>query len=259
MDYQTNYTENPVAERNMYDSAGRLAKARKIVAVLEDCPGGLADKSVLDVSCSTGIMARHLAGYFREVVGIDIDEAAVRHAKSEPALPNVEYHVMDALNTRFEDGRFDVVICNQMYEHVPDAQALLDEIHRVLAPGGTCYFGATNRLKIIETHYGRIPFLSWLPKPLANRYLRLLGRGDVYYENLHTYWTLKRLCARFDIEDYTRRVVAEPERYAASDMLADGSVGQRAALALLSVAPWLSPGYIWLLRKPATGAEAGGD
>ncbi len=58
---------------------------------------------------------------------------------------------MDALDTVFEDNKFHVVICNQMYEHVPDPERLMNEIFRILTPGGICYFGAINRLKIIET------------------------------------------------------------------------------------------------------------
>lgn len=250
MEYQNDYTDNPVAKRNMYDEAGREAKAQKIVAILDDHCDDIASLSVLDVSCSTGIMARFLSRYFDRVTGIDIDSSAVEFARSSNDRRNVEFHVMDALHTDFPDNSFSVVVCNQMYEHVPDAGQLLDEIHRVLVPGGVCYFGATNRLKIIETHYGRLPFLSYLPKPLANLYLRILGRGTRYYENLYTYWTLKRLCRNFDIADYTRKVVRDPEKFCVADMIGPGSARQQIALALLRLAYWLSPGYIWLLKKP---------
>jgi 2-polyprenyl-3-methyl-5-hydroxy-6-metoxy-1,4-benzoquinol methylase len=250
VEYQSNYTENPVAKRNMYDEQAREAKAQKIVAVLDHACGNLSSLSILDVSCSTGIISRFFSHYFRKVVGIDIDEGAVAFAKASHTGTNLEFHVMDALHTRFPDASFDVVVCNQMYEHVPDAQQLLLEIRRVLVPGGVCYFGATNRLKVIETHYGRIPFLSYLPKPLAHVYLRVLGRGSHYYENLHTYWTLKKLCSNFQIMDYTAEVIRNPERFYASGMVAAGSAQQRLALMVLKFAYWLSPGYIWLLRKP---------
>jgi ubiquinone/menaquinone biosynthesis C-methylase UbiE len=253
--YQKNYTENPVAKENMYDEEGREAKAHKIVAVLEDHCDDIAALSLLDVSCSTGIMSRFLAGHFASVTGIDIDEGAIEFARTSNDLQNVDYHVMDALHTSFPDNTFDIVICNQMYEHVPDAAQLLNEIRRILVPGGMCYFGATNRLKVIETHYGRLPFLSYLPKPLANLYLRVLGRGDYYYENLYTYWTLKRLCSDFDVTDYTEKVVRQPEQFGVADMVAPGSAAQRLALTLLRFAYWLSPGYIWLLEKPAADAE----
>ncbi len=252
-EYQENYTDNPVARENMYDQEGRGAKADKVIAVLDDYLDGLSALSFLDVSCSTGLMTRRFAPHFAKVTGIDIDEGAVAFARENNDLPNVEYHVMDALHTTFPDNSFDVVVCNQMYEHVPDAEQLLREIRRVLMPGGVCYFGATNRLKVIETHYGRIPFLSYLPKPLANAYLKILRRGDRYYENLYTYWTLKKLCSDFDIADYTEAVVRQPERFRAVDTVVPGSSQQKLALRLLRSAYWLSPGYIWLLRKPLAG------
>ena len=200
-------------------------------------------------------MSQFLSRHFAKVTGIDIDEGAISFARANNDQLNIDFQLMDALHTDFPDDSFDVVICNQMYEHVPDAVQLLNEIRRILVPGGVCYFGATNRLKVIETHYGRLPFLSYLPKPLANLYLRVLGRGDHYYENLYTYWSLKRLCSDFNVTDYTEKVIRQPEQFGVANMVESGSAQQRMALALLRFAYWLSPGYIWLLEKPATGGE----
>lgn len=251
MDYQENYTENPVARQHMYDAKMREAKALKIIKVLDDHCDDISSLSLLDISCSTGIISRLFAGHFAKVTGIDIDGEAVAYARTHNDVENLDFHVMDALDTTFPSNSFDVIVCNQMYEHVPDAKQMLAEIRRLLVPGGVCYFGATNRLKVIETHYGRLPFLSYLPKKLANLYLRVLGKGDYYYENLYTYWTLKKLCGDFRIVDYTTSVVRNPDRFAASDMVENGSTQQKLALLMLSVAYWLSPGYIWLLEKPA--------
>lgn len=256
MEYQKNFTANPVAESSMYDEEGRRAKAEKIVAIVKDYYGDIKPLSVLDVSCSTGIISRYLSSHFRIVTGIDIDEAAVAFAKENSIATNLKFHVMDALNTSFANNEFDIVVCNQMYEHVPDAKALLDEIRRVLVPGGVCYFGATNRLKVIETHYGRLPFLSYFSKPFANLYLRLLGRGRYYYENLYSYWALKRLCKDFDLIDYTIKVVMHPDRFGVTDMLEPGSLRQRLAVVLLKYAYWFSPGYIWILKKSEIESDA---
>jgi len=250
MKYQYHYTTNYVAKGHMYDEKERTQKAEKIIAVLSDYLGETNTLSILDVSCSTGIMCGALASRFAKVFGIDIDAEAVAHARSQNNSENVEFHVMDALNTSFPEGSFNVVICNQMYEHVPDARQLLREIYRVLAPGGVCYFGATNRLKIVETHYGRLPFLSYLPKPLAHLYLRILRRGKFYYETLHTGTTLKRLCSDFERIDYTQKVVMDPVKFMATDVVSSGTIAQWGALAMLKFAYWAFPGYIWLLKKP---------
>lgn len=257
MQYQSHYTKNPVAREKMYDEQIRSEKAEKMISVIRDYLGGTENLSVLDISCSTGIISRYLSRNFGRVSGIDIDESAVAFAVSNSSEKNLEFHVMDALNTSFPDNSFDVVICNQMYEHVPDAQILLNEIYRILVPGGICYFGATNRLKVIETHYGNLPFLSYLPKSLSNLYLRISGRGKYYYENLYTHRSLKKICRNFHIVDYTAKVVSRPEDFAAGGMIVSGSFQQRIALFILRYLYWLSPGYIWLLIKPGQETRSG--
>ncbi|MDY6993385.1 MAG: class I SAM-dependent methyltransferase [Pseudomonadota bacterium] len=248
--YQYDYTENTVAQRTMYDPAGRQQKANKIIAVLQDYWGQLDQLSLLDLSCSTGMLTQAFSPVFKKVYGIDIDQKAVEFAQNNYHDDNIEFQLMDALYTRFPDNTFNVIICNQMYEHVPDPPKLMAEIYRLLLPGGVCYFSATSRFKVIETHYGRIPFLSYLPKPLAHRYLRVLGKGDYYYETLYTYWGLKQLVVDFELIDYTLKVIAEPQRFHLTDMLSSHSVKQQLALVLLKTAYAFGPGYIWLLKKP---------
>ncbi|MDZ4316367.1 MAG: class I SAM-dependent methyltransferase [Azonexus sp.] len=247
---QSNYTDNPVASKHMYDSRERSKKADKIIAVLTDYFSSTRTLSLLDASCSTGLITSQFSSCFAKVVGIDIDEKAVLFAKSNNDAHNVGYYTMNALATSFEDATFDVVICNQMYEHVPDAARLLVEIRRILKPGGVCYFGATNRLKIMETHYGRLPFLSYFPKSVANIYLKLMGRGNYYYENLYPYWKLKKLCKDFEVIDYTKHIVEDPEKYGADDVLLRGTFTRWLAGFVLNYAYWACPGYVWLLRRP---------
>lgn len=247
--YQYNYTDNTVAEVNMYNKSGRQQKADKIIAILDDYLGKLDDLSMLDLSCSTGMMTEAFSAVVGNVCGIDIDQNAVDFAKRHYSRKNVEFFIMDALYTDFPDNYFDVIICNQMYEHVPNPQQLMGEIHRLLVPGGVCYFGATSRLKVIETHYGKLPFLSYLPKSLAHLYLRVLGKGNYYYETLYTYWNLRRLVANFDLIDYTVKVVTEPEKFHSTDMFCSNTLKQHLALIMSKVAYKFLPGYIWLLRK----------
>jgi 2-polyprenyl-3-methyl-5-hydroxy-6-metoxy-1,4-benzoquinol methylase len=252
--YQTNFTGAPGAPSQMYLGAQRARKAHKVVAVLRAHLGEVGQLRLLDLSCSTGFMAEVFAAHFREVVGIDIDERALTHGRANRTRDNLALLQMDALDTSFESGSFDVAVCNHMYEHVPDAARLFAEVHRILRPGGVCYFGGNNRLKIVEPHYGPMPFLSWLPKPLAHRYMRLMGKGDHYYETHFTFWTLKRLVAQFIRHDYTLRVLADPARFEATDLVSPGSLPQRLGLLVGRRAYWALPGYIWLLEKPRTTA-----
>ena len=75
------------SERNpqaVYNRETRQRKAKTIIAVLNDFLGtDFTSFSILDVGCSTGIMANYFSDYFGEVVGIDIDEPAVQHAREK--------------------------------------------------------------------------------------------------------------------------------------------------------------------------------
>lgn len=251
-EYQVAFTtHSAVARKAMYDAQRRAGKAAKIAAVFRDHFGRLDDRSLLDVGASTGLITSVVGREFGRCAGIDIDAEAISHAARNDAPPQVRYLVGDGLNIPFADATFDAVICNQIYEHVPDPRRLIEEIHRVLAPGGVCYFGANNRLQLIEPHYGRLPLLSVIPKPLAHVYLRVLGRARYYYETHYTVWGLRRLVRRFEIIDYTRRIVADPVRFCATDMVRPGSAAQKCALAAIDWGYALFPGYVWLLRKPA--------
>jgi 2-polyprenyl-3-methyl-5-hydroxy-6-metoxy-1,4-benzoquinol methylase len=247
--YQLGYAEQYA--QYQFDSARQDQKAAKVLAVLEDYyggPGSLEDLTLLDMGCSAGLMTKPYSERFGKVVGVDIDAPAVRHAAKCYSSERLQFLVADAMNTGLEAGSFDVVTCTHIYEHVPDFHALMDEIRRVLKPGGICYFAAHNRLCLMEPHYG-LPLLSVLPKTLAHRYLRCLGKGDRYYETLLTLRSLRRLVADFHIIDYTKRIIENPVKYRATDLLVPGSGKQRIALFVLDLAYFLCPTYIWLLRK----------
>jgi ubiquinone/menaquinone biosynthesis C-methylase UbiE len=254
MEYQRDFSE--LHPGTMFDEQGRLQKARKTEAVLRHAArrAGLEPKRsrLLDIGCSTGILTHHYAGLFGEVVGVDIDEGAVAWARSNRTAPNLEYRVGDSLELPFPDAGFDFATCTHIYEHVPDPQRMLDEIHRVLRPGGLCYFAAENRIRPWDGHY-RLPLLTVLPKPVADLAVRVTGRGAARYESHLTLWGLRALVRRFEVLDYTAAVVRDPVAFEATDMVRPGSLGRRAALAVLRLAPWAFPTFLWVLRKPSGG------
>jgi ubiquinone/menaquinone biosynthesis C-methylase UbiE len=235
----------------MYDVTRRERKAQTMVSVLDDfCAARLQDLRVLNVGGSTGIIDNYLAGYCGSVTGVDIDEDAIAYARENYRKDNLTFDVGDALNLQFPDNSFDVVICSQVYEHVPDAHSMMDEIFRVLVPGGVCYFAANNRLMWNEPHYN-LPLLSVMPRPLANIYMRMAGKAEHYHELHYTYWGLRKLVRRFHVHDYTLKLVRDPVKYSIAYMIRPGSAKASLAGFMARYVKWLSPGYIWLLEKPA--------
>jgi ubiquinone/menaquinone biosynthesis C-methylase UbiE len=244
--YQTGYSD---INKSLYDKDHRLVKSKKILAVLCDIHElQLATCRVLELGCSTGMNANFLAEYCGECIGIDIDEKALRYARDH-AHPRVGFIYGDAMNIPFPDNCYDVVVCNHVYEHVPDSGQMMEEIFRILRPGGVCYFAAGNKYGLIEGHY-HLPFLSWLPKSLAHIYLNLSGKGSYYYENHLSYPALCRLVRKFCVTDYTMKIIRDPARFRGEDMIRPGSVICRIPEFMLKRGQLFFPTYIFILRKP---------
>lgn len=245
-----NYQEHYASSRpQMYDEKSRKIKAQRIVKLLENYfNNNLKSLVVLDVGSSTGIIDFYLSKYFAKVVGTDIDKDAIEFAKKNFRSKNLLFKTEDALNLSFNDNSFDVVICTHIYEHVSNPQKLFDEIYRVLKPTGVCYLAAVNKLWPIEAHYN-LPFLSWLPKSLANPYIRATGKAHQYYETMHTYWTLKRLTQQFKVIELTQIILRHPNQYGYGDLLPSGRPLTMLVAILSPLAKYLSPTFFWLLQK----------
>jgi len=244
-DYQLDYAEG---RSQMYDAGARRKKASRIIKTLKDYYGQekLERMTLLDVGASTGIIDNFLAREFKKVVGVDIDKKAIEFAKKNFKKGNLEFQVEDAMNLSFKSSSFDVVVCSQVYEHVPSTEKLFSEIEKVLKPKGVCYLAAINRLWPWEPHYS-LPFLSWLPKPLANFYVRLFGKADHYYENPKTYWGLKKLTQKFERLEYTQKILKNPKRFGYEDSIK----GVFLILAKIAspIAKYLAPTFFWLMIK----------
>lgn len=95
----------------------------------------------LDVACGTGIVARQvgpLVGAQGAVTGLDISPPMLEVAGSIP-LPDgvrIQWREGSAEALPFDDELFDLVLCQQGLQFVPDKRAATREMHRVLAPGG---------------------------------------------------------------------------------------------------------------------------
>lgn len=238
------------APDRLHDPARRAAKAGKILAILHEALGSdLSTLRAVDVGCASGLITAALATQLRWIVGVEYDAAELARAE-RPADARLLLVRGDAAALPLPDGAVDLVICAQVYEHVADAEGLAAEVYRVLAPGGACFFSGPNRLDPIERHYG-LPLLSWLPRRLADAYVRAAGRGAAYVEHPRTWWGLRRLWRRFGITDYTVAALRDPQRYGvAEDVGALRWVARLPDWLLRGLRP-LYPNYNWVLRKPA--------
>lgn len=96
--------------------------------------------TVLDVACGPGILACAFARVARHVTGIDIMPAMVDRARvlqKEQGLANVTWQQGDVLPLPYPDASFTVVTSRFAFHHFLDPAAVMAEMTRVCAPGGT--------------------------------------------------------------------------------------------------------------------------
>jgi ubiquinone/menaquinone biosynthesis C-methylase UbiE len=107
---------------------------------LVDRAGVRVGENVLDVACGTGVVARHAAeqSCTGRVVGLDLNADMLRVARgiAHPPSVQLEWCEGSALALPFEEGAFDVVLCQLGLQFFPDKSLALHEMARVLRFGG---------------------------------------------------------------------------------------------------------------------------
>ena len=104
-------------------------------------------KSVLDLGCAGGFMAEALTLKGAKVTGIDPAADAIDAAKARARNigQDITYDVGVGEALPYGDASFDAVVCVDVLEHVQDLSKVIDELARVLKPGGMFLYDTINR------------------------------------------------------------------------------------------------------------------
>jgi arsenite methyltransferase len=148
---------------------------------------------VLDIGCGPGFLCESVAeivGHQGAVVGIDISADLIALCNKRRSAAWISYLVGDATRIEQADASFDVAVCMQVAEYVPDVDRVLAEAFRVLKPGGRTLFVATDWDAVVwhSQNPARMKRVlkSWeahcahprLPRSLAKRLTRAGFRFD---------------------------------------------------------------------------------
>ena len=131
--------------KDNYATAANLSKRQALFSFLDpDASSGRppieridwrGDETVLEPGCGNGLWLRAVAGRgVRRAIGLDLSSGMLGDARA--AGTPAPLVAGDAQRLPFGDERFDVVLCFWMLYHVPDQEAALREVRRVLRPGG---------------------------------------------------------------------------------------------------------------------------
>jgi len=134
-----------------------------------DEKASLRGKRVLDVGCGGGILSEALARRGAQVTGIDLAPQTIEVAELHALESQLSIrYVREAAETHaaHSAGAYDVVICMEMLEHVPEPESVLRALHDLVRPGGDVFVSTLNRnlksylLAIIAAEY----VLNQLPR-----------------------------------------------------------------------------------------------
>lgn len=170
-----------------------------ILTVKGEIPTSLKNSIVLDVGSGTGEYCFGIEKYVKKVVGVEPYKEAYEQAlrKRESLKSKVEFRnfLIEDFKTR---DKFDLVLNLTVIEHMPNAKRSFAKIFSLMKKGGVMYLTAPNKLWPIESHY-KLLFLSLLPLPLANLYLKITKRGQSYQDSAYSksYFGMKNFLDKF--------------------------------------------------------------
>lgn len=205
---------------------------------------GAKGRDVLEIGVGLGADHERFAAAGARLSGVDLTERAVAHTRARLGARGLHSHLMvsDAENLPFADHSSDIVYSWGVLHHSPDTPRAVDEVWRVLRPGG--------QARVMVYHrYSMVGYMLWL------RYALLAGRpwrclDDIYATHLESPGT-----KAYSL-DQAKRLFARFGQVEASTVLTHGDLlssqaGQRHKGPLLSVARRLWPR--WLIRRLLPG------
>jgi dolichol-phosphate mannosyltransferase len=171
-DYDWRAFDSPVWLQRIW----QRRRHRTVLELLED------RASVLDVGCGSS----HIIVDLPAAVGLDIAHAKLRWLRPRHS-PLVQATVQ---RLPFRGDSFGTVICSQLIEHLPDGPGILEELDRVLAPGGTLILGTPDYGRplwwVVEWFYGKLLPDAYAVEHVTRFTRRRLARrlGELGYEIL---------------------------------------------------------------------------
>ncbi len=151
----------------------RAGQGRRLGMILQAAGERLKGR-VLENGCGVGVYLQHLAPTCGSIVGLEYDHA--RACQAHIHAPEVTNAACEQLP--FPSASFDVVLSHEVLEHVTDDRRAVEEMVRVLKPGGVMVVFVPNLGYPYETHgvywreryyFGNIPLVHYLPSAWRHR------------------------------------------------------------------------------------------
>lgn len=174
------------AERGEPSYIWRAGQQRRL-DMIKAAAGDRIQGMVLEAGCGVGLYLEHLIPLGCEVIGMEYDFQ--RAVQSKIKAPHIVGAAGETLP--FPDGTFDLILSNEVIEHVQDDKNTVQEMIRTLKPEGRLILFCPNRWYPYETHgiywqgeyhFGNKPLVNYLPRFWRDKlapHVRVYSRGDL--------------------------------------------------------------------------------
>jgi SAM-dependent methyltransferase len=167
----------------------RLLEMQSYLELIPDT----SSMKILELGCGIGYQSAMLAKASKQVIATDLPgESLQDHAPGMAAaarlhqklnIHNVELIPCSAEELPFEDSSMDMVFSSHVLEHIPDQKKALDEIYRVLKPGG--YHVCIVPVRF-EKFYAFISFYSYLFKASLRRLKSIISKPKSHSQDVQS-------------------------------------------------------------------------
>jgi len=174
--------------KQIEDWQNKIDSSKNLVSFFIERVGEVENKRILDVGFGSGGIAIAFNHAGAEMYGVDVEpelkDIANRNVLANGAVANLKTY--EGKRLPYDDNYFDYIVCFSVVEHMSYPQEVLNEMLRVLKVGGRVLLTLPNKYYPKETHTLAY-FVSYMPRKLANPYLKLLKRSPLEHDNLHFY------------------------------------------------------------------------
>ncbi|MFB0524154.1 MAG: class I SAM-dependent methyltransferase [Phycisphaerae bacterium] len=132
---------NAYKHEKLWDKIRLEERNNRCLALISPTDG----KRILEIGCGIRGITPYISTC-AEYVGIDLSKEAISKATRQfSGKPGFSFAVMDAQDLKFPDCSFDIIVAQEVIEHLPCIERAFGEIYRVLRPGGQVVITSPNR------------------------------------------------------------------------------------------------------------------
>lgn len=198
----SNIIDNKDTNRSSYYPEVKLAGRGKLAFdwIPQNC------NRLLDGGCAYGYITKHLSKKSEKTYALDLDHKHIEIATNR--YPEIEFQVGSVSETKFEDNFFDTIVSTDVLEHTEDKIQTLNELSRILAPGGTLILTTPHKglfgfLDPYNYGYNFKKYFPWIYKP-TYKFIRLLKEGKLpkeynpLHDDKHFHYSIKDFHSMLD-------------------------------------------------------------